>query len=166
MREAVAFFLPITTSSSSQVFLPPFFTVYVINTSFPQWVAVKGGAGVWRLEKEQNNVFFHQKFPLFPYLKVSSSEPLERQATIWPHSEHLVTIWNTLAVNWRRRRWEKRSLVLFMILGLVAIWVPPFMSTLWYGPLMRGGLSAALESYSLLPSASLYSSLAGFEEEK
>lgn len=101
-------------------------------------------------KKEQNNAVFHQKFLLFPYLNVSSSEPLERWATMWPHSEHLVTIWNTPAVNWRRWRREKRSLVLFMILGLVAIWVPPFMSTPRYGPHMRRGLSAALESY--LPS--------------
>lgn len=41
-----------------------------------------------------------------------------------------------------------------------------FMSTPRYGPHMRRGLSAALESYSPLLSASLCSSLGGFEEEK
>lgn len=43
---------------------------------------------------------------------------------------------------------EKRSLVLFMIPGLVAIWVPLFMSTPRYGPHMRGGLSVSSESNS------------------
>lgn len=100
------------------------------------------------------------------YLKVSPSEPLERWATMWPHSEHLVTIWNTSAVNWRRRLQEKRSLVLFMILGLVAIQIPSFMSTPRYGHHMWRGLSLVLESYSPLLSASLSSSLGGFEEER
>lgn len=57
--------------------------------------------------------------------------------------------------------------MLFMIVGLVAIWVPPFMSTPRYGPHMRRGLSAALESYPPpQPTSSLSSSLGGFEEEK
>lgn len=102
-------------------FFPSSSTVYVINTPFPQWVAVGGGGqgegqgwGVRRLEKEQNNAFFHQKFPLFLYLKVFSSEPLERWATMWPHSEHLFTIWNTPPVNWRRqRRGEEKSCVIY-----------------------------------------------------
>lgn len=126
VKERTAFLPSITTSASSRATPPlPFFpsssTVYVINTPFPQWVAVGGGGQGegqgWvgrRLEKEQNNAFFHQKFPLFLYLKVFSSEPLERWATMWPHSEHLFTIWNTPPVNWRRqRRGEEKSCVIY-----------------------------------------------------
>lgn len=123
------------------------FTVYVINTPLPQRRAAKGGMKAraeWK--KTQNNAFLHQKFFLYLYLKVSSSEPLERWATMWPHSEHLVTIWNTPAVNWRRRSPERKSLVLFMIPGLVAIWVPPSCRLQGMAPICEegGGLSAAL----------------------
>lgn len=44
----------------------PFFTIYVINTPFPQRVAQWKGRTETGEKKEQNNVFFHQKFPLFP----------------------------------------------------------------------------------------------------
>lgn len=119
VKERAAFLLSITTSASSWAplrFFPSSSTVYVINTPFSQWVAVGWGQG-WggrRQEKEQNNAFFHQKFPLFLYLKVFSSEPLERWATMWPHSEHLFTIWNTPPVNWRRqRRGEEKPCVIY-----------------------------------------------------
>lgn len=125
-RSARLSFSPLLPASSRatptpSTFFPSSSTVYVINTPFPQWVAVGGGGqgegqgwGGRRLEKEQNNAFFHQKFPLFLYLKVFSSEPLERWATMWPHSEHLFTIWNTPPVNWRRqRRGEEKSCVIY-----------------------------------------------------
>lgn len=63
--------------------------------------------------------------------------------------------------------------MLFMIPGLVAIWVPLFMSTPRYGPHMRGGLSVSSESNSasaLHPLASRAGRVAagggGFEEER
>lgn len=106
------------------------------------WVAEKVG---WRLEKKNRIMHFFIKNSFSSlYLKVSSSELLERWATMWPHSEHLVTIWNTPAVNWRRRRQERRSLVLFMIPGLVAIWVPPSCRLQGMAPICERGLSAAL----------------------
>lgn len=58
--------------------------------------------------------------------------------------------------------------MLFMIPGLVAIWVPLFMSTPRYGPHMRGGLSVSSESSSasaLHPLASRWGG-GGFEEER
>lgn len=134
VKEPVAFLLSITTSSSSWVHLSSFYCL-CNKYSTPTVSGRERRGGDW---KEQNNAFFHQKFLLFPYLKVSSSEPLERWATMWPHSEHLVTIWNTPAVNWRRWRRERRSLVLFMILGLVAIWVPPSCLLRGMAPICEG----------------------------
>lgn len=160
---AIAFLLCITISSSSWVLLSIFH--HLCNKySIPTVSGSEREDG--DLKKNRIMHFFHQKFLLFPYLKVSSSEPLERWATMWPHSEHLVTIWNTPTVDWGRWIWEKKRFVLFMILGLVAIRISPFMSTPRYGPHMRRGLSAALESYSLLLFASLCTSLGNSEEQK
>lgn len=60
---------------------------------------------------------------------------------------------------------EEKSCVIYDT-GPCSYMGSPFMSTPRYGPHMWSGLSAALESYSPLPSVSLCSSLAGFEEEK
>lgn len=93
----------------------------------------------WRLEKKNRIMHFFIKNSFYSSTsRFPSSEPLERWATMWPHSEHLVTIWNTPAVEWRRWRRQRRSLVLFMILDRVAIWFPPLCWLPGMAPIYRG----------------------------
>lgn len=83
-------------------------------------------------------------------------------ATRWTPSYHMKHSSSELE---ETEKGEGKSCVIYDT-GPCSYMGSPFMSTPRYGPFMRRGISAALERYSTLPSASLCSSLRDFEEEK
>lgn len=139
--------------------------VYVINTPLPQWVAEKVGIETGG-KKEQNNVFFSSKIPSLPlpqgFLLWATWKMGNNVATQWTPSYHMKHSSSELE---ETKTAEEKSCVIYDT-GPCSYMGSSFMSSPRYGPHMRRGLSAVLETYSLLPSSSLCSSLWGSEEEK